>query len=231
MLMLLYFYELCLGVTFIHRNLGGLKSSRYQWQHLKYHFVNYSQCSIQEKSGHWEKWDFIKQKTGKWTAAVSWFVQRLHNKHVYFRRRLQKKKKSEIWVSVSIIVNSDILFLFLTLKFKNFCEIMDRKGSLERYHPPRRADDDLSNAFENMRVDDGYHNVGRGRGSHRWEDMVNEVEEGVSLVEEDIEEEGGVGIEITMMDTSMSTIVGDTLPIIMTITGSFNFAKLWQCFQ
>ena len=44
---------------------------------------------------------------------------------------------------------------------------MDRKGSLERYHPPRRADDDLSNAFENMRVDDGYHNVGRGRGSHR----------------------------------------------------------------
>ena len=55
-------------------------------------------------------------------------------------------------------------------------------------------------------------------------DMVNEVEEGVSLVEEDIEEEGGVGIEITMMDTSMSTIVGDTLPIIMTITGSFNFA-------
>jgi len=46
---------------------------------------------------------------------------------------------------------------------------MDRKGSLERYHPPRRADDDLSNAFENMRVDDGYHNVGRGRGSHRWE--------------------------------------------------------------
>ena len=57
-------------------------------------------------------------------------------------------------------------------------------------------------------------------------DMVKEVEEEVSLVEEDIEEEGGVGIEITMMDTSMSTIVGDTLPIIMTITGSFNFAKL-----
>jgi len=49
-------------------------------------------------------------------------------------------------------------------------------------------------------------------------DMVKEVEEEVSLVEEDIEEEGGVGIEITMMDTSMSTIVGDTLPIIMTIT-------------
>ena len=51
-------------------------------------------------------------------------------------------------------------------------------------------------------------------------DMVKEAVEEVSLVEEDTEEEEGVGIEITMMDTSMSTTVGDTLPTIMTITGS-----------
>ena len=42
---------------------------------------------------------------------------------------------------------------------------MDRRGSLERYHPPhpRRNDDDLSDAFGNMRVDDGYNNIGRGK--------------------------------------------------------------------
>ena len=47
---------------------------------------------------------------------------------------------------------------------------MERKGSLERYHPPpRHAEDDLSEALGNMRVTDGYNNVGRGRGQHRWD--------------------------------------------------------------
>jgi len=46
---------------------------------------------------------------------------------------------------------------------------MERKGSLERYHPPRHAEDDLSAAMGNMRVTDGYNNVGRGRGQHRWD--------------------------------------------------------------
>ena len=39
---------------------------------------------------------------------------------------------------------------------------------MEFYQPPRRPDDDLSEAMGGMRLEDGGYNVGRGRGQHMW---------------------------------------------------------------